>query len=69
MTNRYLEEMAIAVEANHIKWLTTLIALHYSTLLGKTGQSDRRIEIDNLMDTAELCSFTAAKLRGDLRRD
>jgi hypothetical protein len=27
----------------HIKWLTTLIALHYSTFLGKTGQSDRGI--------------------------
>jgi hypothetical protein len=27
--------------------LTTLIALHYSTLLGKTGQSDRSIEIDS----------------------
>jgi hypothetical protein len=29
----------------HIKWLTTLIALHYSTLLGKAGQSDRGIYV------------------------
>jgi hypothetical protein len=47
--------VAIAVEANHIKWPTTLIALDYSTPLGKTRQSDRGIEMDDPIDTAEPC--------------
>jgi hypothetical protein len=55
MTNRYLEKVAIAVEENHIKWLTTLIALHYSILLGKTRLGDRCVEMDNPIDAAEPC--------------